>query len=278
MESHGSTNVARIENPGGQTVYPDVVQPGEWLRVLTLLANEADAIALRYFRASDLHVTSKPDRSWVSQADLEIESTVRDILVREHPGVGVFGEELGAEAGRGAVRLIIDPIDATANFVRGIPIFATLLAIEDGDTIVAGLVSAPALGQRWSAARGGGAWCGDRRIRVSGVESLADAQVFHGSLAGIEAVPQTARIPSLLAMTRRQRGLGDFYQHALVAEGCGEIAVDPIAQPWDVAPLVVLVEEAGGRATTLEGSRSIYEGSFVSSNGLLHETALSAFR
>ena len=191
----------------------------DWLPFLTDLADEADAIAMRYFRAGDLHIDSKPDRSLVTQADLEVETAIRRTTAARHPELGIFGEEQEEVGHNAPRRLIVDPIDATANFARGIPIFATLLAIEDEGEIVAGFVSAPALHQRWHAARGHGAFSGDRRIRVSAVKTLADAQIFHGSLAGQEAVPGTAKLPGLLAKSWRQRGVGDFYQHMLVAEG-----------------------------------------------------------
>lgn len=260
----GAARVAAVDAP-------------DWLPLLHELADQADAISTRYFRSSDLPVERKADRSLVTKADLEVESAIRDTMARRHPQLGVFGEEHGQHEGDGEGRLIVDPIDATANFARGIPIFATLLAIEIGEEVVAGLVSAPALHGRWHAARGAGAWAGDRRLRVSKVGELADAQVFHSSLAGAEAVPDTAKIPALLAGSWRQRGVGDFYQHVLVAEGCGELALDPVVMPWDIAPLQILVEEAGGRSTTTKGERSIRKGSLVSSNGLLHDVALAAF-
>lgn len=249
----------------------------DWLPFLHDLADAADAISTRYFRRSDLPVERKPDRSLVTVADVEVETAMRELVARRHPELGVFGEEQGEHAGPSGARLIVDPIDATANFARGLPIFATLLAIEDEGEVVAGLVSAPALHQRWHAARGQGAFAGTRRLAVSRVAAMEDAQVFHPGLAGPEAVPATARIPALLAQSWRQRGLGDFWQHVLVAEGCGEIALDPVVKPWDIAPLQVIVEEAGGRATTLTGERSIYGGSLVCSNGLLHAAALAAF-
>lgn len=254
------------------------MEPADWIPVLQSLADLADETSLRYFRSSDLPVETKPDRSLVTKADLEVEGLVRDRLAKTHPELGVFGEEHGEQAGAGGARLIIDPIDATANFARGLPIYATLLAIEDEGEILAGLVSAPALHQRWHAARGSGAWCGDRRLRVSRVERKADAQIFHGSLAGAEAVAMTARVPALLEGSWRQRGLGDFYQHILVAEGCGEIGVDPLVSPWDVAALLVIVEEAGGRVSTLTGERTIYGGSLLSSNARLHDEALAVFQ
>jgi histidinol-phosphatase len=249
----------------------------DWLPLLHDLADQADAISTRYFRASDLPVERKADRSLVTKADLEVESAIRETMARRRPELGVFGEEQGEQQGRSGSRLIVDPIDATANFARGIPIYATLLAIEVDGEIVAGLVSAPALHQRWHASRGNGAYCQGRQLQVSRVSALQDAQIFHGSLAGAEAVPNTQKIPALLAGSWRQRGVGDFYQHMLVAEGCGELALDPIVMPWDIAPLQLIVEESGGKATTVTGERTIYSGSLVTSNGLLHEVALAAF-
>lgn len=252
--------------------------PAEWIPFLHELADRSDEIARRYFRAGDLHVERKADRSLVTRADLEIEETVRRSLERAYPELGVFGEELGEDAPKEAGRLIVDPIDGTANFARGIPIFGTLLALEIGGGVVAAVVSAPALAGRWHAFVGGGAWSGDRRLRVSGVRDLADAQAFHGSLAGSEALPESDKLYALLARTHRQRGLGDFYQHVLVAEGCGEMALDPSAvKPWDIAPLRLLVEEAGGRATSIRGEATIYGGSLISTNGCVHQAVLEAF-
>ena len=247
----------------------------DWLPLLTQIADRSDEIARRLFRRVDLRVEEKPDRSLVTEADRDIESAARKLIAELRPELGVFGEEQGEQAGRSSSRLIIDPIDATANFVRGIPVFATLLAIEVETEVVAGVVSAPALGSRWHAVRGEGAWQGERRLRVSGMRQLAPAQLFHGSLAGFEGGRTPPGLSRLAAETHRQRGFGDFWQHCLVAAGSGEIAVDPIVAPWDIAALQVLVEEAGGRATTLRGERSIYGGSLVSTNGFLHEQVLA---
>jgi histidinol-phosphatase len=254
------------------------MSPADWLPLLFELSDRADAIALRWFRSESLPIDRKPDRSLVTKADLEIEQAILDHVANVRPELGVFGEEHGERKGEGDARLIVDPIDATANFARGIPIFGSLLGIEVAGEIVAGMVSAPALKRRWHAARGAGAWEADRRMRVSAVSAIADAQLFHGSLAGGEAVPGTERITALIDASWRQRGFGDFWQHVLVADGCGEIAVDPIVKPWDIAPLQVIVEEAGGRATTTRGERSIYGGTLVTSNGHLHDVALAAFR
>jgi histidinol-phosphatase len=251
------------------------VDPRSWLAFLAEIADATGPLALGHFRSSSLRVDLKPDSSLVTEADLAVEERVRQLVAERHPALGVFGEERGETAGQGSARLIVDPIDSTANFARGIPIFATLLAIEEGGEIVAGLVDAPALALRWSASRGGGAWCGDRRLGVSALDELSQSQVFHGSLAGSEWGRDVPGLRRLLEQSRRQRGFGDFYQHVLVAEGAGEVAVDPMVHPWDVAPLLLLAEEAGGRATSLEGERSIYAGSLVTTNGRLHDEVLA---
>lgn len=247
----------------------------DWLPLLFEIADRCDAIARRLFRSADLYVEAKPDRSLVTEADREIERAAAALVATRHPELGVFGEEDGERAGGGSARLIIDPIDATANFVRGIPVFATLLGLEVEGEVVAGVVSAPALHTRWHAARGAGAFQDDRRIRVSGIRELALAQLFHGSLGGYEGQRTPGGLRELAMATHRQRGFGDFWQHCLVAAGAGEISVDPIVQPWDIAALQVIVEEAGGRATTLGGERSIYGGSLVATNGWLHDEALA---
>ena len=171
--------------------------------------------------------------------------------------------------------MIIDPIDGTRNYVRGIPIFGVLLAIEVGGEVAAGLVSAPALHTRWHGARGAGAFRDGMRIGVSSVGTLESALLLHGNLGVAEPAPPFG-FAALAGKVDRTRGFGDFYQHMLVAEGAGEIAIDPAANPWDIAALQVIVEEAGGRATALDGTRSIYAGSLVSSNGMLHQQALEA--
>lgn len=251
------------------------MQPADWLPLLFEIADRCDAIARRLFRSADLHVETKPDRSLVTEADREIELSAADLVAARRPGLGIFGEEHGERAGDGRARLVIDPIDATANFVRGIPVFATLLGLESDGEVVAGVVSAPALHTRWHAARGSGAFQDGRRIRVSGIRELPLAQLFHGSFGGYEGERTPRGLAGLARATHRQRGFGDFWQHCLVAGGAGEIAVDPIVQPWDIAALQVVVEEAGGLATTLSGERTIYGGSLVSTNGWLHDEALA---
>jgi histidinol-phosphatase len=246
----------------------------DWLRFLERIADRADGIALRYFRSSALHVEQKRDLSPVTEADRAIEDAARELVDKEASELGVHGEEHGETAGRSGARLWIDPIDGTRNFVRGIPIFASLLAIEEDGEIVAGVVSAPALHERWSAARGHGAWRGTTRIRVSAVATIAEANVFHGDITPREGGPLPAGFHTLARHAARTRGFGDFYQHVLVAEGAGDVAIDPVVRPWDIAPLVVIVEEAGGRVTSLAGERTIHGGSLVTTNGLVHGEVL----
>lgn len=246
-----------------------------WMPLLEAIADRADAIALRWFRGPDLRVEAKDDLSPVTEADRRIEAEARRLVAERRPELGVYGEEEG-ESGSADLRLIIDPIDATRNFVRGIPAFATLLAIEEEGEVTAGLASAPALGCRWRASRGGGAWLGERRIRVSDVERMAEAQIFHGDLIGERERPPPRRLAGLAGRPARARGFGDFWQHLLVAQGAGEAAIDPELSPWDAAPLQVIVEEAGGRSTDFAGRRTIYGGSLVSTNGALHREVLAA--
>jgi histidinol-phosphatase len=192
----------------------------------------------------------------------------------------VLGEEYGGDPKAAGPLLHVDPIDGTENFIRRIPVWATLLAVETRGRVVAGLVSAPAMRRRWWGSRGAGAHAEDRvtgdvrRLKVSGIRKLADAQVFFSGLAGREAPPRPAALQRVLRASYRQRGFGDFWQHMLVAEGAGEVALDPVVKPWDVAPLKVIVEEAGGRLTGFDGSDSIRAGSALSTNRLLHRQAL----
>jgi histidinol-phosphatase len=251
---------------------------GDDLGLALTLASLADSVTMARFQAADLVVETKPDLTPVSDADRAVEREIRAVLARERPGDAVLGEEFGA-AGSGSRRWVLDPIDGTKNFVRGVPVWASLLALMDGDEVTVGVVSAPALGRRWWAARGQGAWAGvsgaqPRRLRVSGVATLADASFSFSSLSGWA---ECGRLGGLLALGERvwrTRGYGDFYNYALLAEGALDITAEPEVSLWDLAPLALLVEEAGGRFTDLAGRRGPAGGSALGSNGLLHDTAL----
>ena len=238
------------------------------------LADAADALTLARFRAQDLHVDAKPDLSPVSDADLAVEDEVRRLLTVERPADAVLGEEHGV-TGEGPRQWVVDPIDGTKNFVRGVPVWATLIALLVDGVVSVGVVSAPALGRRWWAARGLGAFADGSPIRVSSVATLADAHLSYSSLTGWE---DQHRLEGVLQLSRdcwRTRAFGDFWSHVLVAEGAVDASFEPEVSLWDLAPLQVIVEEAGGRFTSLSGEARPDGGSVVCSNGLLHDAVLA---
>ncbi len=255
------------------------------LRLGLRMADAADAITLARFGAADLVVEAKPDLTPVSDADRAVEEAVRAMLSRERPGDAVSGEEFGS-AGAGSRRWVVDPIDGTKNFVRGVPVWASLIALIDGDEAVVGVVSAPALGRRWWAARGQGAWTtvgpvaggtgGPRRLAVSRVSTLADASLSYASLAGWSHLGRRDRFLALMDAVWRTRAYGDFWSYMLVAEGAVDLAAEPELSLWDMAALAPIVTEAGGRFTGLNGVDGVREGNAAASNGLLHEALLAA--
>jgi histidinol-phosphatase len=262
---------------------PAVAAPETDLDLAQGLADAADAITMARFRAEDLAVETKPDLTPVSEADTAVERELRRQLAAVRPGDAVVGEEYGAsEGGEAARRWILDPIDGTKSYVRGVPVWATLLALEADGDLVLGMVSAPALGRRWWGVRGEGAFAREngaqRRLGVSAIRDLGDAQLCFSdfdSWAGDE------RLGALLALSHRcwrTRGYGDFWQHMLVAEGAAEIAVDPGVSLWDLAATLVVVREAGGRLTDLDGVSRADGGDGVSTNGWLHDEVLAALR
>jgi len=254
------------------------------------LADIADELALARFGALDLQVETKPDLSPVTETDRAIEKALRERIDAERPGDSVLGEEEGS-SGEGDRRWILDPIDGTRNYSRGIPIFATLIALELDGEVELGFASAPALGRRWWAERGKGAFRNDGPIRVSGVKRLEDATMSIGfghrtkvssvarledAVVSFELSEGIERLAPLAARAWHARSFGDFWQHMLVAEGSVDVAVDPAVKIWDCAPLKLIVEEAGGKFTDLAGRSVIDGGSGVSTNGLLHAEALDA--
>jgi histidinol-phosphatase len=239
------------------------------LQLALELADLADAITMKHFRAASLSVRAKADRSPVTEADEAAERAIRGHLQRVRPSDGILGEEFGT-SGSASRRWILDPIDGTANYMRGVPVFGTLIALEENDRIVAGVVSAPALSRRWYAARGGGAFCNGGRLSVSSVSQIGEAFVSTYS------VEESFR--ALAKRCGRVRDFGDFWPHMLVAEGAIDIATDPVVAPWDMAPVQIIVEEAGGRFTDLRGNGRHDGGSGLSTNGALHDAALESFR
>ena len=233
------------------------------------LADAADAVTLPRFRAADLRVETKPDLTPVSDADRATEEAVRALVDASGRGEGVYGEELGDDSGADA-RWIVDPIDGTMAYVRGVPVWATLLALErDGDRVCA-VASAPALGRRWWAVRGGGAFADGAPIRVSGLARVEDCSVSCTSQS-----PMPAGWRELVARSWKDQCLGDFWQHCLVAEGAVDVSCDAEVNLWDYAAVQLIVEDAGGRCTTFAGGEPTPGGSFVASNGLVHDEVVS---
>jgi histidinol-phosphatase len=245
------------------------------LQLALELADLADAVTLERFRATDLVVETKPDLTPVSEADRAVEQLLRKRIAEERPAHAVLGEEFGTGDGPAATtRWIVDPIDGTKNYVRGIPVYATLIALERDGALSIGVASAPALGRRWWAARGAGAFADGVALRVSRVTRLEDAQLGHSSVSSWADHGLTERFLELERRCWRGRGFGDFWTHMMVAEGACDVAAEPEVSLWDVAAVQVIVEEAGGRFTNLAGLPRADGGSAVSSNGLLHDEVL----
>jgi histidinol-phosphatase len=249
------------------------------------LADMADSISSERFRANDLLVTMKPDMTHVTDADKAVEAAIRGGLADSRPDDAVLGEEFEAEQGATGTRRqwIIDPIDGTANYVRGIPVWGTLIALAIDGVPVVGVVSSPALGRRWWAARGQGAWVGERvseseyrerRIFVSGVTELADASLSYNSLKGWDEYGRLDQLISLSREVWRTRAYGEMWSYMMVAEGLVDVAAEFDLKPYDMAALVPIVEEAGGAFTSAEGIPGPWHGSAVATNGELHTEVL----
>ena len=240
------------------------------------ILDETDALALRHFE-SGVVASRKADRTLVTIADTEVETAIRERIAQRFPEHGVMGEEFGTDADGAATAWIVDPIDATNNFVRGIPIFATLLACRIDGELVLGVVSAPAMGERWWATESGGAWrrqaSGERRIGVSSVSNLAEAQLLYG-----RALSMDGRVAEATRATWRDRGFGDFWGHMLVAGGSAEAMVEDGVAPWDMAAPYMVVTAAGGRMTNLGGEPSWTDPRLLTSNGLVHDELLALLR
>jgi histidinol-phosphatase len=256
--------------------------PVDDLATALVLAAEADLIAIDRYRAQDLSVQVKPDRSQVTDADTRVEKIMREHLAEARPDDSVLGEEFGS-AGSSSRQWIIDPIDGTSNFVRGVPIWGALIALVVDGVPEVGVVSAPALGRRWWAATGHGAWLQEtgrepRRLHVSGVADLATASLSYNSLKHWD---QYGRLDQLIGLSRtveRTRAFGDLWSYMLLAEGAIDVAAEFDVKPWDIAALVPIVREAGGRVTDADGTDALDTLSVVATNGLLHDAVLERLR
>ena len=264
----------------------DEAELDRWLEFALDMCDTADAIALGAFRR-DLVIETKPDRTFVTQADRGIEQELRSRIADTFPDHGIVGEEFGTSDPDASVRWYIDPIDGTHNFMRGVPLFGTLIGIERDGELQVGVVSAPALGGRWYARRGGAAWAGDtgraggdqpRRIGVSKVSAVRDMQLLYGSAQDVVASGKAPGFAALIDEVWRDRGFGDFWGYTLVAEGAAEAMVESDLSSWDMAGPLVVVEEAGGRMTTFDGRRTIHERSALATNGILHDEVLARLR
>lgn len=248
------------------------------LRLAHVMADSVDSQTMARFKALDLQVETKPDLTPVTDADKAAEEAIRSQLSRVRPRDAVLGEEFGS-TGHGSRRWIIDPIDGTKNFVRGVPVWATLIALVDEGQPVVGLVSAPALGKRWWAAKGTGAFTGKSlaaatRLKVSNVSQLSDASLSYSSLSGWRERGNLEEFISLTDSVWRTRAFGDFWSYCLVAEGAVDIACEPELNLYDMAALVPIVVEAGGRFTSLEGADGPFGGNALATNGILHSEVL----
>ena len=239
-------------------------------------ARAGGEVALAHFRRGT-EARLKPDGSPVTQADRGAEEAIAEVLFAACPEHGVLGEELGAR-GPSARRFIVDPIDGTRNFIRGIPLWATLLALEEHGEVTAGVVYQPVTRDLHTARRGQGAFLNGQRIRVSGVTALEEATLVHTTLGLLRREGYWDAFLRLVDRTGLQRGVGDFLCYTMVAEGKGEIALAPGVKPWDLAAVRVLVEEAGGRFTDLAGAFTIYSGTALGTNGRLHDLVLALIR
>jgi histidinol-phosphatase len=256
-----------------------------WLAFALELVDTTDPIALDAFR-SDLDVERKRDGSFVTAADRAVETVLRSRITERYPGHGLVGEEYGESDAPAAERWYLDPIDGTHNFMRGLPLFATLIAMERDGEIQVGVISAPALGIRWYATRGGGAWAvggptnagGPRRLHVSDVTELSSAQILFRSISDMNASRVAAGFPRLVEAVWRERGFGDFWGYTHVADGVAEAMMEQDLYAWDLAAPWILVEEAGGRITDFDGRRSLERGEGFATNGRLHDAVLERLR
>ncbi|MDA0838637.1 MAG: histidinol phosphate phosphatase [Planctomycetota bacterium] len=241
------------------------------------LANEAARIAVHYFKG-EFSVDTKKDQSPVTIADREIEQMLANAVDEHFPEDGFFGEESGGRPGKSGFRWIVDPIDGTRNFVRRIPMFATLIGIEQEGEVVGGIANSPLMNEFYLAEKGAGASLNGVTIRVSGVGSMGQAHLIYPSFSKLKDEAYRQALFELAGQSERSRGFGDYFGHVLVASGRAEIMMEPSVNPWDIAAIKILVEEAGGVFTDLNGVRTIYGHGAVSANSALHPLVIEALK
>lgn len=247
------------------------------LEIAIEAARAAGQLALHYFSGT-FHVERKADMSPVTEADRRAEETIVSMLRSAFPDFGFLGEEYGTQGPQDGTRWIIDPIDGTRNFVRGIPYWATLLALEESGEVTLGVIHAPATGELFYARKGQGAFADGKRLRVSAIDRLDEAFLVHGSLNLIRKTEHWDGFVGLADATERQRGYGDYHAYTFIARGQAELCVEVDVKPWDLAAVKIVVEEAGGRFTDLAGNSTIYSGNALVSNGRLHDQVLALLR
>jgi histidinol-phosphatase len=262
---------------------PTTPLPTADLELALAMADAADGLTAASFRKAGLRVDTKPDRTPVTEADQACERLLRDLLAQHRPADAIVGEEFGAQDRSSARQWILDPIDGTANYLRGVPVWCTLIALVADDEPTVGVVSAPALGRRWWAARGCGAFTRDpdgstRAISVSAVADLEHASFSYSDRAGWRERGAADGLDMLQARCWRTRAYGDFWSHMLVAEGAVDVSAEPFLAAWDMAALLPVLLEAGARATGYDGGRPLAHGSLVATNGLLHDEVLALLR
>jgi histidinol-phosphatase len=261
---------------------PDIDNWDSDLQLALDLADAADEVAMRHYLSADLHVETKPDQTPVTEADKGTEQVIRAGLQQQRSDDVVWGEEFGGE-GEADRRWIVDPIDGTKNYVRGVPIWCTLIGLQSGDEFVVGVASAPAMGRRWWASTGRGAWTRDvnhrvRRLSCSGISQISDASFSYSDEEYWRERGSYGGLRQLVDQSWRTRAYGDFLSHVLVAEGAVDIAAEPALMPWDMAALIPIVTESGGKITDFEGQAPLFGGCAVTTNNHLHDAVLSVLQ
>lgn len=245
---------------------------------INALCDEVDKFTLQRFKDRDFSVMTKADMSPVTEVDRETEMMIRNAILETFPGDKIEGEEFGKEIHEVPRTWIIDPIDGTKNFLRGVPVWGTLIAFCVNDVPTAGTASAPSLHRRWMGLKSGGSFVNGEKMQVSKISKLEEVQASYGDVTGFAEIGYPDGLNNLNKYIWRARGMGDFWSHMLVAEGAIDLGLDTHVEPYDVAPLKLIVEEAGGQTTCFDGKNSFREKTFVSTNGIIHEEIIEILK